>query len=329
MAIAKRALPMLLLLSRPVFAHSTGQNSVNCNGCHGGGATPTVSISAASMCLLPGTNTTVEVTITDSNGAGGGFNLAIMSGGGSLATGGPNSAQTQPDGSGGITQTARKAASGGLVRFSAVWNAPSTPTAATLLTYGLAVNGDGTAAGDKGSSATLMLAVDNPPSCGARVCGSSLPNLCGQTISCGTCMPLDQCHVAGSCDATSGTCSNPSAADGTPCTGGACFGGVCLPPDAAIPDAAIPDAPIIDAPPPPDAEAIDAALPDASLAIDAAPADASASVDAPRIDAPAPDASSGASTDAGGCGCSTTGTAAQLSPLALGMLLLIARRRRR
>jgi hypothetical protein len=44
-----------------------------------------------------------------------------------------------------------------------------------------------------------------------------------------TCAPLDQCHVAGTCNPTSGVCSNPSANDGTLCTGGSCIGGICVP----------------------------------------------------------------------------------------------------
>jgi hypothetical protein len=60
------------------------------------------------------------------------------------------------------------------------------------------------------------------------------------------CQPLDQCHMAGSCDPTSGTCSSPALADGTACddkngctqadtcTGGVCVGGspvTCEPTD--------------------------------------------------------------------------------------------------
>lgn len=60
------------------------------------------------------------------------------------------------------------------------------------------------------------------------------------------CTPLDQCHVAGNCDPFSGLCSNPTAANGTPCgdgsactqvdtcQAGACVGGnpiVCTPLD--------------------------------------------------------------------------------------------------
>ncbi|TMB07521.1 MAG: DNRLRE domain-containing protein, partial [Deltaproteobacteria bacterium] len=38
---------------------------------------------------------------------------------------------------------------------------------------------------------------------------------CGSPTSTVTCTALDQCHVAGTCDPTSGVCPNPAAADGT------------------------------------------------------------------------------------------------------------------
>ena len=49
------------------------------------------------------------------------------------------------------------------------------------------------------------------------------------------CTALDQCHVAGTCDTTTGACSNPNAPDGTSCTDhnactldDTCQGGVCV-----------------------------------------------------------------------------------------------------
>jgi hypothetical protein len=48
------------------------------------------------------------------------------------------------------------------------------------------------------------------------------------------CTASDQCHVAGTCDPATGTCSNPAKTDGTPCedglfctTGDTCQAGVC------------------------------------------------------------------------------------------------------
>src|SRR5207248_2451305 len=58
---------------------------------------------------------------------------------------------------------------------------------------------------------------------------------CGSPTSTVTCTALDQCHVAGMCDPTSGVCSNPAAADGTVCDDGnactytdTCSGGQCV-----------------------------------------------------------------------------------------------------
>ncbi|MGC4118174.1 MAG: lamin tail domain-containing protein [Myxococcales bacterium] len=55
-----------------------------------------------------------------------------------------------------------------------------------------------------------------------------------------TCTALDQCHLAGTCDHATGTCSNPAKTDGAscddsnPCTADACQAGVC----AGVPAAA-------------------------------------------------------------------------------------------
>jgi hypothetical protein len=50
-----------------------------------------------------------------------------------------------------------------------------------------------------------------------------------------TCAALDQCHVVGTCDHSTGVCSNPAAPDATPCddgskctTGDTCLAGTCV-----------------------------------------------------------------------------------------------------
>ena len=59
-------------------------------------------------------------------------------------------------------------------------------------------------------------------------CGA--PSLCQNVV----CTPLDDCHVAGTCDPATGICSNPNKADGTSCDDGdactqtdTCQAGVC------------------------------------------------------------------------------------------------------
>jgi MYXO-CTERM domain-containing protein len=79
-----------------------------------------------------------------------------------------------------------------------------------------AANGTSCSTGNKCNSAEV---------CTAGVCG-------GGTTK--TCTASDQCHIAGTCDPTTGNCSNPTAANGTSCstgnkcnTGETCTAGVC------------------------------------------------------------------------------------------------------
>ncbi len=68
----------------------------------------------------------------------------------------------------------------------------------------------------------------NPAKPDGTICSDG--NACTQTDKCEsgqcvgsnpvTCTALDQCHVAGTCDPTTGACSNPAKADGTTCSDG-------------------------------------------------------------------------------------------------------------
>ena len=91
----------------------------------------------------------------------------------------------------------------------------------------------------------------NPAVANGTACNDG--NACTQADACqgGTCTgsdPVvctasDQCHTAGTCDPSSGTCSNPVAANGTACnageactTGDTCVSGACQPGNPANPD---------------------------------------------------------------------------------------------
>jgi cysteine-rich repeat protein len=43
------------------------------------------------------------------------------------------------------------------------------------------------------------------------------------------CMAADECHTAGTCNPSTGTCSDPERDDGSACSGGECVAGVCIP----------------------------------------------------------------------------------------------------
>lgn len=55
--------------------------------------------------------------------------------------------------------------------------------------------------------------------CQAGVCNGAMPVQCAA---------INECHDVGMCDTSSGMCSNPAKADGTPCTGGVCQSGECM-----------------------------------------------------------------------------------------------------
>ena len=86
--------------------------------------------------------------------------------------------------------------------------------------------------------AAYVFAFD-PPDCSTQPDGAACDDgdACTQTAACQAgvcvgggpvvCAPLDECHVAGTCDPVTG-CSNPAQPDGTACSAGTCEGGTCV-----------------------------------------------------------------------------------------------------
>jgi len=170
--------------------------------------------------------------------------------------------------------------------------------------------------------------------CAAGACVGASPVVCAAQ---------DVCHAAGVCAATTGTCSNPAATDGTSCPGGACQAGVCRAlPDGGMPDTGMADA-SRDADATADASADTGGNADTATGTDAgadtdagAGADASGNTDAPSTpDAPADDAAPrDAASDAGappkkaGCGCDLGGSTHPSSALWLVAVVVVLARRR-
>jgi MYXO-CTERM domain-containing protein len=171
-----------------------------------------------------------------------------------------------------------------------------------------------------------------PPAQNGTACDDG--NACTHSDSCqsGTCTGADPvactasdtCHAEGTCNPSTGVCSNPTREDGTTCSGGTCQTGECIPtPDAGTGDE--------DAGTEQDAGTSD---PDAGTEPDAGEqSDAGAQPDAGGTDADAgtePDA--GEQSDAGtrppvsipapealGCGCGVPAGSADM-----GLLMFIA-----
>jgi hypothetical protein len=95
---------------------------------------------------------------------------------------------------------------------------------------------------DAGTCDPAIGACTNPIKANGTSCNDDNACTTGDTCQDGVCRggnpvvcaPLDQCHVAGTCDPATGQCSNPPADIGTPCddgdactTGDHCVGGVC------------------------------------------------------------------------------------------------------
>src|SRR5262249_23621400 len=79
---------------------------------------------------------------------------------------------------------------------------------------------------------------DNTPCSDGNACTSGetcQSGSCGSPTSTVTCTALDQCHLAGTCNVSTGVCSNPNAPDGTSCSdhnactlSDTCQGGTCV-----------------------------------------------------------------------------------------------------
>ena len=162
--------------------------------------------------VTPGTTYTLKVEATDPQGTGLSFTWANVSGALANAFYGPgNTASSYST----IQWTAPNPLVTPMSVTVTVTNLGSVPHLNTTYTFVFVSNdpcfgkADGTAC--QGPNACL-----SGMTCSAGVCQGGTAKVC--TAS-------DSCHLAGTCDPSSGTCSNPVAADGSSCSdGNACTG---------------------------------------------------------------------------------------------------------
>ncbi len=135
-----------------------------CNGCHSGGAIPTVTLTGPTTVDTNRTNEyTVIISSVGSQIYGG---LTAFSPSGQLTVGGADSDKTKlkpgTDNRGEITHSSKKAEVAGEIRFSFRWKAPNVPGPAMIDVWGNAVDGSGSS-GDRAAFSSLAITVNQGP----------------------------------------------------------------------------------------------------------------------------------------------------------------------
>jgi len=155
MAIALLSAGFVFGVAKTISARPGGIEVVSCTGCHGGGAEPTVTVTADSASITPGQRVTLTIDISATNGSRGGFYLPkpLL---GALSAG----AGTKLWPSGGVGHSTPGTASGGRVTYQVVWTAPNQPASGGVdfPVAALSANGDNTSNGDLGANGFLSVA---------------------------------------------------------------------------------------------------------------------------------------------------------------------------
>lgn len=129
-----------------------------CEGCHTGGASPTVKLSTDPDVILPGASVTTSVAIQAVNGSTAGLYLSTNVGKFSLVSGQSTTLISDTA----VSHSAPKSATGGEVVFRVQWTAPSQPGGVVFEAWALSANGDGNARGDGEGSGQLSAAFGCP-----------------------------------------------------------------------------------------------------------------------------------------------------------------------
>ena len=142
----------LTVAARPAHARKNGIAALGCEGCHQGGKTPTVTLTASPMQPTVGQAVTLTVSVSQTNGPVAGLFLTTAYGMGTLKA---TDSGTVASG-GGIMHTMPRTGSGGQTTFQAQWTA-SQATGVEFDVYAISANGDGTSRGDGAGTATVQM----------------------------------------------------------------------------------------------------------------------------------------------------------------------------
>jgi hypothetical protein len=148
-------LAAISLVPATAAARRAGIAAEGCGGCHQGGQEPGVRLLAAPANPAPGQKVAITVEIDAVNGSVGGFYVRLEGAGSMQAPAGSGIRAFNPDQLGHSTP---KAASGGVVRFTFDYTAPSTPGGAIFRAYVVSGDGNDRSSGDAGAEGELLLA---------------------------------------------------------------------------------------------------------------------------------------------------------------------------
>jgi hypothetical protein len=148
------AISVLSALAAPGIsrAHSNGIAAEGCDGCHSGGKTPTVTLTASPQNPAVGQEVTLTITVSQTNGPTAGFFLTTEPQVGTFTAIQAGTAVN----SGGVIHTMPHTGSGGFTTFQADWSA-SQPTGAQFYVYAISANNNGNSSGDGAGEATLSI----------------------------------------------------------------------------------------------------------------------------------------------------------------------------
>ncbi|MBC8070090.1 MAG: hypothetical protein IAG13_17275, partial [Deltaproteobacteria bacterium] len=145
------AIATALGVSTVAAAHSGGQPSAGCVGCHGGGDVE-LGLSASSGSIEPGEMVTVTLTVASAGQSVAGVFISADTG--ELeALGGGGLAEVNS----GLTHTSPRSMAGGSAEFQFRWTAPNDPGAVRFSVSVLAANGNGGSSGDRGDDGDFDL----------------------------------------------------------------------------------------------------------------------------------------------------------------------------
>lgn len=160
---------VLLSISSPALAHSTGITGRSTSGCGGGGCHGTTPSAATTATFVPEATTvepgaTILVDFLVTNAAQSAAGLDVSATGGTLAAG----SNTRLSGSE-ITHSSRTAMTAGTTTFEMSWTAPTTPGTYTLRGAGNAVNSNGANTGDAWNTTTTDIIVESTSTAACEV----------------------------------------------------------------------------------------------------------------------------------------------------------------